>query len=159
FVQKLPKFSQRLVQLDLLRNRDSRIRHHPIRHEMPLEKSLRKSERLRAGEQQFLGLLHFLLALGIDFIHSISPLEKKRRRIVAMLARVSNHVQSSRLQAKASAVVNWILHLSSLLCSAAPLTRPAFGANAAGAGADDFVAAADRAGNAHEDIAERYCYA
>src|SRR5207248_4515938 len=43
--------------------------------------------------------------------------------------------------------------------SAAPLTCSAFGADAASAGADDFVAAAHRAGNAHEDTAECYRHA
>ena len=42
--------------------------------------------------------------------------------------------------------------------SATALARAAFGADAAGAGADDFVAAADGTGDAHEDTAERYCY-
>ena len=45
------------------------------------------------------------------------------------------------------------------MLSTAPLAGAAFGANAAGAGADDFVAAADGTGDAHEDAAERYCYA
>ena len=43
--------------------------------------------------------------------------------------------------------------------STTSLARSAFGADAAGAGADDFVAAADRTRNAHEDAAERYCHA
>ena len=43
--------------------------------------------------------------------------------------------------------------------SATPLTCPAFGADAAGAGANDFIAAADGTGDAHEDAAERYGYA
>ena len=43
--------------------------------------------------------------------------------------------------------------------SAAALARAAFGAHAAGAGANNFVAAADGAGDAHEDAAERYRYA
>ena len=42
--------------------------------------------------------------------------------------------------------------------SATALARAAFGADAAGAGANDFVAAADGTGDAHEDAAERYCY-
>jgi hypothetical protein len=36
---------------------------------MPREQSLRKTERLRTGEQQFLGLLHFLLSLEFGFSH------------------------------------------------------------------------------------------
>src|SRR5947207_6294751 len=43
--------------------------------------------------------------------------------------------------------------------SAAALTCPAFGANAARAGADYFVAAADRTGDPHEDAAKRHHYA
>jgi hypothetical protein len=43
--------------------------------------------------------------------------------------------------------------------SAAPLARAAFGADAARARANNFVAAADGTGDAHEDAAERYRYA
>jgi len=42
--------------------------------------------------------------------------------------------------------------------SATALARAAFGADAAGAGANDFVAAAHGTGDAHEDAAERYRY-
>ena len=42
--------------------------------------------------------------------------------------------------------------------SAAALARTAFGADAAGAGANDFIAAAHGTGDAHEDAAERYGY-
>ena len=41
---------------------------------------------------------------------------------------------------------------------AAALTCAALGADAAGAGANDFIAAANGTGDAHEDAAERYCY-
>ena len=34
---------------------------------MPLEKTFNKTESLRAGEQQFLGLLHFFLSLEFGF--------------------------------------------------------------------------------------------
>ena len=40
--------------------------------------------------------------------------------------------------------------------SATALARAAFGADAAGAGANNFVAAADGTGDTHEDAAERY---
>jgi hypothetical protein len=42
--------------------------------------------------------------------------------------------------------------------SAASLARTALGANAAGARANNFVAAADGTGDAHENAAERYSY-
>ena len=42
--------------------------------------------------------------------------------------------------------------------SATALARAAFGADAAGAGANDFVAAAHGTGDAHEDAAVRYRY-
>ncbi len=42
--------------------------------------------------------------------------------------------------------------------SATALACPAFGADAAGASANDFIAAADGTGDAHEDAAKRYCY-
>ena len=45
------------------------------------------------------------------------------------------------------------------LSSATALARAALGADAAGASANDFVAAADGTGDAHEDAAEGYGYA
>src|SRR6266567_2335133 len=48
-IEKLPQFSQRLVQLRLLRCRDAWIRHHPIGNEMTLEKTLGKTQRLWPG--------------------------------------------------------------------------------------------------------------
>jgi hypothetical protein len=65
----LPEFRQRFVQLRLLRCRHARIRHHPIGHEMPLEKALGKTKRLRSGEKQFFRLLDFLLPLRVEFVH------------------------------------------------------------------------------------------
>ena len=47
-------------------------------------------------------------------------------------------------------------NLSELRPSAATLARPAFRADATGAGANDFVAAADGTGDPHEDAPERY---
>ena len=41
--------------------------------------------------------------------------------------------------------------------SAAALARAAFGADAAGAGTNDFVTAAHGTSDAQEDAAERYC--
>src|SRR5580765_2555812 len=70
-IQKFAKFSKRLIQFALLRLRDARIRHHPIRHEMPLEKSFRKSQRLEPCEEQFLGLLNLFLSLCVELVHSI----------------------------------------------------------------------------------------
>ena len=43
--------------------------------------------------------------------------------------------------------------------SAAALARSTLGANAAGAGSDDFVAAAMRADDVHEHVAERFLHA
>lgn len=42
--------------------------------------------------------------------------------------------------------------------SATALARAAFGADAAGAGANDLVAPANGTGDTHEDATERYCY-
>ena len=70
-IQKFAKFSKSLIQLALLRLRDARIRHHPIRHEMPLEKSFRKPQRLGPCKEQFLSLLNFFLSLFVEFVHSI----------------------------------------------------------------------------------------
>ena len=36
---------------------------------MTLEQAFDETKRLRAGEQQFLGLLHFLLSLEFSFSH------------------------------------------------------------------------------------------
>src|ERR1043166_281025 len=86
-IQKLTKLSKRLIQLALLRLRDARIRHHPIRHEMPLEKSFRKSQRLRPCKEQFLSLLNLLLSLRVELVHSI---EKRATNS----SRPCSHVQS-----------------------------------------------------------------
>src|SRR5438552_309681 len=69
FVQKFAEFSERIIQLDLLRSWDARIRHHPIRNEMPLEKSLGKTQRLRTCKKQFLSLLNLFLSLRVEFVH------------------------------------------------------------------------------------------
>src|SRR5947208_13761750 len=66
FVQKFAEFSERLVQFDLLRSRDARIRHHPIRNEMSGEQPLRKPERLRACKKQLLRLLNLFLSLRVE---------------------------------------------------------------------------------------------
>jgi hypothetical protein len=58
---------------------------------MPLEKSFRKPQRLGPSKEQFLSLLNLFLSLRVEFVHSIRC-SKKRRRIVAVLARVSNQV-------------------------------------------------------------------
>src|SRR5262249_25319250 len=71
FIQKFAKLSKRLNQLALLRLRDARIRHHPIRHEMPLKKSFGKPQRLRPRKKQFLSLLNLFLSLRVEFVHSI----------------------------------------------------------------------------------------
>ena len=68
FVEKLPKFRKRLVQLRLLRCRDVWIRHHPIGNEMTLEKAFRKAKRLWPREEELLRLLNFPLPLRLDFI-------------------------------------------------------------------------------------------
>ena len=68
-IEKCRKLFESLIELRLLRRRDPRIRHHPIGDEMPGEQSLGKPERLRAGEEQLLGLLHFLLSLDFGFGH------------------------------------------------------------------------------------------
>src|SRR5438128_8144280 len=56
FNEKLPKFGERVIQLGLLRSRNTRIRHHPIRYEMALEKPFGEPERLRTCKKQFLSL-------------------------------------------------------------------------------------------------------
>src|SRR5215831_14990494 len=87
FVQKLAKFSQRLLQLRPFRLGDTRIRHHPIRHEMPLEKAFREPQRLGPGEEQFLSLLNLFLSLLVECVHSI---EKRATNS----SRACSHVQS-----------------------------------------------------------------
>src|SRR5215471_14781746 len=156
FVQKLPKLAQRLVQLGLLVRRNPRIWHHPVGDEMPLEQSLGKSLRLRPCKKQFLSLLNLLLSLLVEFIHSI---EKRATNSSRARSRVQSCAAVALLDRSVSSNKKWILQLSSILRSATPLACSAFGADAASAGADDFVAAAHRTGNAHEDTAECYSHA
>src|SRR6266481_5931173 len=86
-IQKFAKFSKNLIQLALLRLRDARIRHHPIRHEMPLEKPFRKPQCLGPCKKQFLSLLNLFLSLFVEFVHSI---EKRATNS----SRACSHVQS-----------------------------------------------------------------
>ena len=58
-----------MIELFLLALRDARVRHYPIGNEMPGEQAFDEAKRLRTGEQQFLGLLHFLLSLEFCFSH------------------------------------------------------------------------------------------
>src|SRR5437667_12747455 len=69
FDEKLPKFGERVIQLGLLRSWNTRIRHHPIRYEMALEKPFGEPERLRTCKKQFLSLLNLFLSLRVEFIH------------------------------------------------------------------------------------------
>src|SRR6476660_339281 len=130
-IQKFAKFSKNLIQLGLLRFRDARIRHHPIRHEMPLEKSFRKPQRLGSCKEQFLSLLNLLLSLRVELVHSI---EKRATNS----SRACSHVQSGAstpCKPKASRLRNSALQLSTRgSSSATALARAAFGADAAGAG-------------------------
>src|SRR5438552_2429754 len=60
---------------------------------MPLEKAFGKTERLRPGKKQLLGLPNFLLPLRFSFGHKkISP-PKWRPRIVAVQLALSNYTQ------------------------------------------------------------------
>ncbi len=68
-IEKLPKFAESVIQFDLLRGRDPRIRHHPIGNEVALEKAFGKPQRLRPREKQFLSLLNFFLSLRVEFVH------------------------------------------------------------------------------------------
>src|SRR5438874_11549998 len=95
-IQKLAEFGERFIQFGLLRRRNARIRHHPIRHEMALEKTFCEPKRLRSREKQFLRLLNLFLSLRVEFVHSVE-LSKKWRRTVAVRARVSNQAQQLRL--------------------------------------------------------------
>jgi hypothetical protein len=72
-IQKHADFGERLIQLRLLRRRDSRIRHRPIRHKAPEKKPLGETERLRPREEKLLGFLDFLLPLNFHFVHNFNP--------------------------------------------------------------------------------------
>src|SRR6266404_7986671 len=141
---------------DLFHSRNARIRHHPIGNEMSLEQSLGKTERLRACKKQLLRLLNFFLSLRVELVHSVE-LSKKGRRIVAVGARLSNQVEQLPFEnPSVSNPENVDLEPGfEALSSATSLAGPAFGTHAACAGADDFVAAAYRTGDSHEDAAER----
>jgi hypothetical protein len=54
------------------------------------EKPFGKPQRLGPRKKQFLSLLNLLLSLRVELVHSI----QKRRRILAMRARVSNEQQA-----------------------------------------------------------------
>ena len=73
-IEKLADLRERLVELRLLRGRDARIRHRPIRHEAPEKQSLGKAERLRPGEKQLLRFLDFFLPLDFCFVHKLGSL-------------------------------------------------------------------------------------
>ena len=75
------------IQLALFRLRDARIRHHPIRYEMPLEKPFRKPQRLGSCKEQFLSLLNLFLSLFVELVHSI---EKRATNS----SQACSHVQS-----------------------------------------------------------------
>jgi hypothetical protein len=95
-IEKFAQLRERLIELTLFRRLNARIRHHPIRYEMALEKAFREPKRLWPREKQFLRLLNLFLSLRVDFVHSVE-LSKKWRRTVAVRARVSNQAQQLRL--------------------------------------------------------------
>src|SRR6266487_326214 len=99
---------------------------------MSREQPLGETQRLRTCKKQFLSLLNLFLSLRVEFVHLVR-LEKKARRIVAVAARVSNHLQQLRLKIQASATLN--LDIGGLP-SAPSLAGCAFSATATGAGAD-----------------------
>ena len=74
-IEKLPDFRERSVQLRLLRRRDARIRHRPIRDKLPEEQSLGETKFLTPGKEQLLGLLNFLLSLDFRFVHRCTKVE------------------------------------------------------------------------------------
>src|SRR4030095_16896189 len=112
-IQKFAKFSKRLIQLALLRLRDARIRHHPIRHEMPLEKSFRKPQRLGPCKEQFLSLLNLFLSLRVELVHSI-----EKRATNSSRAR-------PRVQSRASTLCRPKRHDSEIRCCCwVPEIRP-----------------------------------
>ncbi len=84
----------------------------------------------------------------------MSPGEKARR-IVAVAARLSNQLQRPSENPRVSNLRMLVRGLGfGALFSATTLTCAAFSANAACAGADDFVATAYRTGDSHEDAAK-----
>ena len=125
---------------------------------MPLEKSLRKPQRLWPRKKQFLSLLNFFLSLRVEFVHF--QFDNSRATNCSRARPPVQSGASTLCRSKASALRNLMLQLMDRgSSSATSLARAAFGADAAGAGANDFVAAADGTGDAHEDAAERYCHA
>src|SRR5262249_22487342 len=124
------------MQLALLRLWDTGIRHHPIRHEMSLEKSFRKPQRLWPCKEQFLSLLNLFLSLRVEFVHSI---EKRATNS----SRACSHVQSGASmlrRPKTSRLRTLVLQLRTRgSSSATALACPAIDADAAGASTDDFV--------------------
>ncbi len=68
FVEKLAELDKSSIRLGLLRCRDARIRHYPIRDEMTLEKTFRKAKCLGPREEELLRLLNLFLP-RFDFVH------------------------------------------------------------------------------------------
>src|SRR6266496_2447590 len=137
-IEKLPKFGERFIQLDLLRRRNARIRHHPIRDEVALEKPLGEPERLRPRKKQFLSLLNFPLSLRVEFVHLVLS-QSWRAQCNYMRPRVQSN--ASQLDYPAVWPLYWFCvdrPDSPVLATA--LAGAALDADAAGAGADDFVA-------------------
>src|SRR5437868_11725239 len=62
FIQKFAEFSERMIQFNLFGRLNTRIRHHPIGHEMSLEQTLGEPERLGPCKKQLLCLLNLFLS-------------------------------------------------------------------------------------------------
>ena len=72
FLEELTHFRDRLLHLALLRGGNTRIRHHPVGHEIPEEKTLGKTECLRPGKEQLFRFLDLFLPLNLRFVHKIT---------------------------------------------------------------------------------------
>ena len=93
FVEKGAQFRDGAIDVGLLRVREPGIGHGPVGHEVSEEKPLGKAQFLPAAEEQFFGLLNFLLSLNVGFAkcHRWKPPANGRRATHCSKARPIVH--------------------------------------------------------------------
>ena len=73
-IEEFANLRERGLKLRLLRRRDARVGHRPIRHEASQKESLGKSQRLRPGKEQLFRFFDFFLPLDVCFVHKLGLL-------------------------------------------------------------------------------------
>ncbi len=67
FIQENAQLIDRAIDIGLLRVAQAGVGHGPVGHEISEEETLGKTKFLAAAEEEFLGLLNFLLSLDVGF--------------------------------------------------------------------------------------------